>query len=109
MAIDAALAPGGWLDPAVEHGEKAVQVWLDAGAPVASAVRRHKISLRSPDPDDLTLREARLLATADRVYHRDNVPSAILDRARADAVRISCNRAPTEVEPGLSLDLGWAD
>ena len=44
--------------------------------------------LRSDDPDDLTLREARALANADCVLHGADVPVAILDRARADAMRL---------------------
>jgi uroporphyrin-III C-methyltransferase/precorrin-2 dehydrogenase/sirohydrochlorin ferrochelatase len=63
------------------------------------------IRLASADPDDLTLRQARALAAADRVYHRPDVPSAILDRARADAARIVCTVAPVEPGTGLSVDL----
>ena len=55
------------------------------------------------DPDDLTLRQARLLAQADRLCHDGSVPTAILDRARADAERI-VGPAPTG-EPGLTLVL----
>ena len=43
--------------------------------------------LTSADPDDLTLRQARLLGRADRIYADDNVPAEVLDRARADAER----------------------
>ena len=43
--------------------------------------------LRSADPDDLTLREARWLAQADRLDADADVPDAVLDRARRDAVR----------------------
>ena len=56
-------------------------------------------------PDDLTLRQARLLASADRVFHAADVPRAILDRARADAARIGGE--PTG-EPGLSIRLDMA-
>lgn len=59
---------------------------------------------RSNDPDDLTLREARALAQADRVYHAAGVAAAILDRARADADRI-CGEAPAELPDGLSVQL----
>jgi uroporphyrin-III C-methyltransferase/precorrin-2 dehydrogenase/sirohydrochlorin ferrochelatase len=107
-AVDTALAPGGALDPVIAHGEEAVQRWLDAGAPVERATRLERIRLRSPDPDDLTLREARLLSAADRVYHRPDVPLAVLDRIRADAARISCPEPPMIEEPGLAVDLGWA-
>ncbi|WP_380788308.1 NAD(P)-dependent oxidoreductase [Sphingomonas sp. R86521] len=66
---------------------------------------RVSIGLTSRDPDDLTLRQARTLASADRVYHRPDVPAAILDRARADAARIVCAVMPVEPGTGLSVDL----
>jgi uroporphyrin-III C-methyltransferase/precorrin-2 dehydrogenase/sirohydrochlorin ferrochelatase len=65
------------------------------------------VTLTSPDPDDLTLRQARALAAAERVYHRDNVPVAILDRARADAPRIA-GMPPAEPGAGLTIDLEMA-
>ncbi|RYY27327.1 MAG: bifunctional precorrin-2 dehydrogenase/sirohydrochlorin ferrochelatase [Sphingomonadales bacterium] len=64
--------------------------------------------LTSPDPDDLTLRQARALAAAERVYHRADVPTAILDRARADALRL-CGTVPADPGPGLSIDLEMAE
>jgi uroporphyrin-III C-methyltransferase/precorrin-2 dehydrogenase/sirohydrochlorin ferrochelatase len=100
-ALGAALAPGGPLDPLGEGGR--VEVWL-AGAETEPD-RLVKLALVSPDPDALTLRQARLLAEADRLYHRADVPAAILDRARADAVRIACTAPPATPGPGLSLDL----
>jgi uroporphyrin-III C-methyltransferase/precorrin-2 dehydrogenase/sirohydrochlorin ferrochelatase len=63
------------------------------------------IRLHSADPDELTLREARLLGSADRIYHSADVPGAILDRARADAMRIVCANAPDAPGDGLSIDL----
>jgi len=108
MAIDAALAPGGPLDPGLAQDGAAIDRWLDAGAPIAAA-RLERIALRSADPDDLTLREARLLAAADRVCHRGDVPATILDRIRADAERILCDAAPAPPGPGLTVDLGWLD
>jgi uroporphyrin-III C-methyltransferase/precorrin-2 dehydrogenase/sirohydrochlorin ferrochelatase len=56
------------------------------------------IPLNSKDPDELTLRVARLLAQADHVWHTNDVPRAILDRARADAPRTVCTRPPGEGE-----------
>jgi uroporphyrin-III C-methyltransferase/precorrin-2 dehydrogenase/sirohydrochlorin ferrochelatase len=47
-----------------------------------------EIALRSADPDDLTLREARWLGSADIVAYEAGVPPDILDRARADAARV---------------------
>jgi uroporphyrin-III C-methyltransferase/precorrin-2 dehydrogenase/sirohydrochlorin ferrochelatase len=48
-----------------------------------------EIRLRGDDPDDLTLREARLLGSVDVLAHEPGVPAAILDRARADAIRVA--------------------
>lgn len=66
-----------------------------------------RFALTSTDPDDLTLRQARALAAAECVYHRADVPVAILDRARADAARI-CAMPPADPGAGLSIDLEMA-
>ena len=58
------------------------------------------IILHSHDPDDLTLRQARALALADRVFHAAAVPPAILNRARADAGRIACAARPAQMTAG---------
>ncbi|WP_423605997.1 NAD(P)-dependent oxidoreductase [Sphingomonas sp. MS122] len=102
-AIGAGLA--GPLDPLRDPPEGAVERWL--AAPDAEHAGLVRIALRSADPDDLTLREARLLAQADRVTHRTDVPPAILTRARADAERIACDAPPTNL-PGLTVDLEMA-
>ena len=101
-AIDAALEPGGPLDPL--SGRSDVTAWLEqASAPSSGALIA--LRLASPDPDDLTLRQARLLGQADRIFHRPDVPAAILDRARADAVRVACACPPDSPGPGFSLDI----
>ncbi|MET4593584.1 uroporphyrin-III C-methyltransferase/precorrin-2 dehydrogenase/sirohydrochlorin ferrochelatase [Sphingomonas sp. PvP107] len=100
-ALADALAPGGVLDPLGPSRD--VAGWLDGGAVEDGTLVR--MSLASPDPDDLTLRQARALASADRVYHRVDVPPAILDRARADAARIACDAAPSGTGPGLVVDV----
>jgi len=102
-AIGAALA--GPLDPLADQPADAVQRWL--AAPDAGTAGIIRIVLRSPDPDDLTLREARWLAQADRVTHRPDVPATILTRARADAERIACEAPPANL-PGLTVDLEMA-
>ena len=61
------------------------------------------IRLISPDPDELTLRQARALAQADRVFHAADVPAAILDRARADAPRIVSAALPVKPGPGVTV------
>ncbi|WP_343609940.1 NAD(P)-dependent oxidoreductase [Novosphingobium sp.] len=95
-ALDGALAAGGVLDP-LSADASAVAGWLadPAAGAVAGVV---EIRLRSDDPDDLTLREARLLGSADVVCHEPDVPVAVLDRARADALRQAI--APGEVPQG---------
>jgi uroporphyrin-III C-methyltransferase/precorrin-2 dehydrogenase/sirohydrochlorin ferrochelatase len=99
-AIGAMLAPGGMLDPMIEHSDPAVPVGSTGGI----AARLEHVRLHSADPDDLTLRAARLLALADRIYHGPDAPPAILDRARADAVRI-VGAAPALPLPGLSVEI----
>ena len=75
-ALADALAPGGVLDPLGPSRD--VVGWLDGGSVQDGTLVR--MSLASPDPDDLTLRQARALASADRVYHRADVPRAVEDR-----------------------------
>lgn len=82
-ALAEAMAAGGPLDPL---GKGDVDAWLSD--PRAAPPAPRHIRLRGPEPDDLTLREARWLASADRLYHRADVPPAILARARADAERV---------------------
>ncbi|HUQ12708.1 MAG TPA: siroheme synthase [Novosphingobium sp.] len=83
--LDAAVSAGGALDLLADHDADAVEHWLDnADVPVATV---HDFVVASDDPDDLTLRQARLLGTADVIRHDGAVPPAILTRARADAER----------------------
>jgi len=96
-AIDAALDPGGALDPLGEAPD--VERWL--ADPAGSAPVTVRIRLRSADPDDLTLREARWLARADTLCHEAGVPPAILDRARADARRLVGE--PSAALPGVTV------
>lgn len=99
-AIGTALAPGGALDPLMDRDNADILQSLER----AMAARMLSISLRSADPDELTLREARLFALADRVYHPPDMPVAILERVRADADRI-VGEAPTPPPPGLSIQV----
>ena len=93
-ALDAALRPGGALDPLGGADGDAVARWLSSDGEEAGGAEFAHIRLRSRDPDDLSLREARLLARADRVVHTPDVPAAVLARARADAERIAGTTAP---------------
>src|SRR3546814_11206071 len=73
-AIDAALEQGGPLDPFAPHGTDAVGKWLSADQTKAHD-QLIEIPLLSPDPDDLTLRTARLLGMADTVYTLAALPA----------------------------------
>ena len=99
-ALDAALAKGGLLDPLA--GSSDVAGWLASDMPTSA--RTVEIHLTSSDPDELTLKQARLLGEADRVYAAANVPPAILARARADAIRMT-GALPADPGPGLTLDI----
>jgi uroporphyrin-III C-methyltransferase/precorrin-2 dehydrogenase/sirohydrochlorin ferrochelatase len=102
-ALDAALGPGGPLDPLAEGGADRVGRWL--ADPAAREPNEHVVViLTSDDPEDLTLRQARLLGNADCLLVESGVPAAILDRARADAVRL---RLPFDgpPRPGLTVEL----
>lgn len=100
-AMATAMAQGGALDLLAASGD-AVEAWIAAPAETLRTAMA-RLSLSSPDPDDLTLRQARLLAQADRVFHLPGVPETILNRARADAPRIACAVMPADPGAGLSL------
>ena len=105
QALDAALGEGGALDPLREASAEQVDAWL-AGAGERSPGGVVEIRLASADPDDLTLRQMRLLGSADMIAHEPGVPEAILDRARADAARakLATGEGPPQVA-GLVLVL----
>lgn len=86
-ALDTALVEGGALDPLHDGSAERVASWAK-GAAAAQAGTSVEIVLASNDPDDLTLRQARLLGQADAVLYDSAVAAAVLDRARADAVRL---------------------
>jgi uroporphyrin-III C-methyltransferase / precorrin-2 dehydrogenase / sirohydrochlorin ferrochelatase len=103
-AIDAALDPGGPLDVLVMHEAEDVTRWLEA--PVSgTGGGYHHLILTSDDPDDLTLRQARLLGQADQIFHGPNISPAILARGRADAVRSACSTLPDPPFEGITLYL----
>jgi uroporphyrin-III C-methyltransferase / precorrin-2 dehydrogenase / sirohydrochlorin ferrochelatase len=100
-ALDAALDEGGALDPMASQSSANVGEWISGTATIVSD-RVETLSLANNDPDDLTLRHARLLGQADTIFHDGDVTKAILDRARADAVRIA---APLPDTPPAGLTL----
>lgn len=99
-AMDAALAAGGPLDPFSEGGD--VGAWLSGAE--GSTGGQFEIALRSDDPDDLTLREARWLGSADLVAYEPGVPPAVLNRARADAQLLELGEdVVVPSQPGLTV------
>ena len=103
-ALGAAFQPGAPLDPLGVDTAQAVARWLEAHDNGVAATLIERFVVTSPDPDTLTIAAARALALADRVYHHPDVASAILERARADAVRIS-GVAPANPPAGRSVVL----
>ena len=102
-AIDDALSEAGILDPLADIDEPSIGNWLsqsDSKRPDGVI----ELTLCSPEPDDLTLRQARLLGQADHVFFGPDVPVAIVNRARADATR-SVGAMPNPPPPGLVLAL----
>lgn len=103
QALDAALGPGGPLDPLREESVGGLDAWLEGQAP-AQAAGHAVVLLSSSNPDDLTMRDARLLGSADVLLVGSGIPQAVLDRARADALR---RPLPYEGElpPGLVVEI----
>jgi uroporphyrin-III C-methyltransferase/precorrin-2 dehydrogenase/sirohydrochlorin ferrochelatase len=102
-ALDQGFAAGSLLDPFGNHAPDTVDHWLNK-AEEPKGDRVIEIKLLSDNPDDLTLLTARLLGEADHVFHDADVPPAILNRARADAVR-RASAPPLPAPEGLSLFL----
>lgn len=84
--IDAALVSGGPLDLLDPDSADRVDNWL-AGKQAMAVSEILRIDLASADPEDLTLRAARLLGQADHVFIDGPIGADLVNRARADAVR----------------------
>jgi uroporphyrin-III C-methyltransferase/precorrin-2 dehydrogenase/sirohydrochlorin ferrochelatase len=102
-ALDAALAQGGPVDPLAEGSAGRVQTWL-ASAATSTNESWIELPIAGDDPDELTLRQARLLGTADCILFEPGIAGAILDRARADALRLPLPY-DGELPDGLTLVL----
>ena len=87
-ALDAALSKGGALDPLVAGSAEKVENWL-AGQEDAPQAAQYSFAIASDDPDDLTIKQARLLGMADAVIADPSITPEILNRARADAMRLT--------------------
>jgi len=104
-ALDAALGEGGALDPLRDDSAGQVEAWLSGAGEDASG-GTVEMRLSSVDPDELTLRQARLLGSADCIAHEPGIAAAIVDRARADAVRLRLAQGESApVHPGLVVVL----
>tara|TARA_R110001606_G_scaffold43360_1_gene114898 strand:+ start:512 stop:1288 length:777 start_codon:yes stop_codon:yes gene_type:complete len=101
-AIDAVLDPHGPLDVMTDHAGEEVGEWLDQPHGQARS-QVIDLELDSMDPDDLTLRQARWLGQADQIFADDDVPAQLLDRARADAQRLSLTLWSEQPTSGLVL------
>ncbi len=84
--VDAALREGSPIDPFDPQSFERVGDWAE-GTLLPRSVAQVTIVLDSDDPEDLTLKQARLLGEADVLLIDGDVPPAILARARADARR----------------------
>ncbi|WP_379547723.1 NAD(P)-dependent oxidoreductase [Qipengyuania sp. DSG2-2] len=98
-AVDRALSEGGVLDPLGGADGDDVAQWIAAAGTGVTPAEIIEITLHSDDPDDLTLKQARLLGTCDTLLHDPAIPRAILDRSRADAERRTLPNDP----PGHGL------
>ncbi|MGB3472866.1 MAG: bifunctional precorrin-2 dehydrogenase/sirohydrochlorin ferrochelatase [Erythrobacter sp.] len=95
-AIDSALREGGALDPLDAGSADRVEGWARGGLDSKHA-QTFEFTLTSTNPEDLTLRQARLLGEADLVCNEGTIPPTIMARARADAMRVVCDRAACTV------------
>ncbi len=107
-AVDAALREGGALDPFDSEAHSRVAGWA-TGEVTPRAGEVTELALTSGDPEDLTLRQARLLGEADVLLLDGPVPPAILARARADAARQAWDESalPAGGDAGLVLVLRY--
>lgn len=96
-AIDEALGEGGQLDPFAQLSCDQIDAWLD-GTAKPDGDRVLQFDIASDDPDDLTVRQARVLGTADVVLHDEAIAEAVLIRARADAMRVPLPADPANYE-----------
>ena len=101
-AIDAALDPGGALDPFSPFEGEAIDQWL-ASPDAAQAPQALIFTVTSDDPEEMSLALAKALGRADLVIHEPSIAAAILNRARADAARMSGDALPDPLPPGLTL------
>jgi uroporphyrin-III C-methyltransferase/precorrin-2 dehydrogenase/sirohydrochlorin ferrochelatase len=98
-----ALAEGGALDPLrpIDSPQAAVAAAIEGSSAATDEMR--VIAVRSADPGELTLNQLALLGRCDTLLVEGNVPPAIVDRARRDAVRLAA--LPDPLPKGLTVVL----
>ena len=98
-----ALTEGGTLDPlrAVADADEAVAAAIAGGSAAVTEVL--VIPVTSADPGELTLNQLAALGRCDALVAEGDVPAAVIDRARRDAVRLD---APAPIE-GLTVVLRY--
>ncbi|MGL5839222.1 MAG: NAD(P)-dependent oxidoreductase [Sphingorhabdus sp.] len=102
-ALDDALVSGGILDPLDDGAADRIDLWLQNEDEVMQS-RVETIHLISADPEELTLKAARLLGQADHIFADGPIGDDLINRARADAVRY--RGAPPDTPPeGLVIHL----
>ena len=106
-AIDSLLQEGGPLDPFDENSASRIETAL-AKSTIETPSQRFEFTIASEDPDDLTVRQARLLGIADTVIYDAALPQAILARARADAERFTLDAVDVP-EDGITVILHRGD
>ena len=84
-----ALAEGGSLDPLrpLADPDAAVAAAIAGASTAVTEVRT--IAVRSADPGELTLNQLAALGRCDALLIEGDVPAAVIDRARRDAVRLA--------------------
>ncbi|OYU14666.1 MAG: siroheme synthase, partial [Alphaproteobacteria bacterium PA4] len=84
-----ALADGAALDPlrALADPEAAVAAAIAGGS--AAVTETVTIRVASADPGELTLNQLAQLGRCDALLVEGDVPAAVVDRARRDAVRLT--------------------
>jgi uroporphyrin-III C-methyltransferase/precorrin-2 dehydrogenase/sirohydrochlorin ferrochelatase len=97
-----ALAEGGALDPLrpLADPEASVAAAIAGTADAVTEVRT--IAVTSADPGDLTLNQLALLGRCDALLVDGEVPAAVIDRARRDAIRLA---AVSNAPEGLTIVL----
>jgi uroporphyrin-III C-methyltransferase/precorrin-2 dehydrogenase/sirohydrochlorin ferrochelatase len=112
-AVDEALREGGALDPLDPQAYSRVEQWASGAAAAGTPdSAQYAFTVASADPDDLTVRQSRLLGEADTILLDGAVPASILARARADAQRITigdeaADAAAAARRDGLTVTLHW--